>query len=120
MFKIVKNVEGEIKKAKSSQDIKKQDDERSNVRKFLFLKQLFAESNNIKIDKERKRELQLKNRIDVAIKEDCRSAGYSVTESDKTSDDEVTKLKKRTDALRRFLVIPKKTRAVQRKPAQAR
>lgn len=109
VFKVVKNLENDIKKAKSDQEhSKKVETDRGNERRFRFLRQLYAENDNVQVDSKRKRDLKLRNSIDAAIKEDCQSAGYSISDSDR-SQDETTKLEKISKVFRREYAIPTKS-----------
>ncbi len=49
----------------------------------------------MRIDKDLKKDLNIRNSLDVAMQEDIRSAGHDLENESATDDDDVTKLKKK-------------------------
>jgi hypothetical protein len=59
------------------------------------LRRLYNETDNVRIDKDLKKDLNIRNSLDVAMQEDIRSAGHDLENESATDDDDVTKLKKK-------------------------
>jgi hypothetical protein len=59
------------------------------------LRRLYNETDNVRIDKELKKDLNIRNSLDAAMQEDIRSAGHDLENESATDDDDVTKLKKK-------------------------
>lgn len=49
----------------------------------------------MRIDKDLKKDLNIRNSLDAAMQEDIRSAGHDLENESATDDDDVTKLKKK-------------------------
>jgi hypothetical protein len=61
----------------------------------MFLRRLYNETDNVRIDKDLKKDLNIRNSLDAAMQEDIRSAGHDLENESATDDDDVTKLKKK-------------------------
>jgi hypothetical protein len=59
------------------------------------LRRLYNETDNVRIDKDLKKDLNIRNSLDAAMQEDIRSAGHDLENESATDDDDVTKLKKK-------------------------
>ena len=55
----------------------------------------YNETDNVRIDKDLKKDLNIRNSLDAAMQEDIRSAGHDLENESATDDDDVTKLKKK-------------------------
>lgn len=59
------------------------------------MRRLYNETDNVRIDKDLKKDLNIRNSLDAAMQEDIRSAGHDLENESATDDDDVTKLKKK-------------------------
>jgi hypothetical protein len=68
------------------------------VKRLAFLNRLYPTQDNIRVNRKVREKLSLRNSIDEAIQEDCKSAGFRVSIVSDSSEDPADRIKKDREA----------------------